>query len=346
VTAVAFCIPGDIDLPTGGYRYDREVLARLSRHGIEARHVGLGAGFPHPTRDDVSRACAALAREDRRSILLIDGLALGALPPDRIAALPQRVVALVHHPLGLEAGLTPSRERELIENERAALAQARHVIVTSETTRRTLIGSFAVPASRITVAEPGVARADRAKGTVQPVEILSVGAVSARKAYGDLVQALATLKTTDWRLTIVGSLELAPKAVTDLRTTIAASDLGDRVRLVGARDEAELAQLYARADLFAMSSLFEGYGMALSEALARGLPIVTTTGGAAAETVPDAAALKVPPGDIAAIADALGRALRDAALRKRMSDAAWAAAALLPTWDDTAREIAGAIRGL
>jgi glycosyltransferase involved in cell wall biosynthesis len=346
VTAVAFCIPGDIDLPTGGYRYDREVLARLARQGIDAKHVGLGAGFPHPTPDDVSRACDAMASEDRKTILLIDGLALGALPPDRIAALPHRIVALVHHPLGLEAGLPPSRERELLANERAVLAHARRVIVTSETTRRTLVASFDVPVSRITVAEPGVSRADRAKGTRQPLEILSVGAISPRKAYSDLVQALATLTDADWRLTIVGSLELAPQAATDLRATIAASGVIDRVRLAGAKDDIALAQLYAQADLFAMSSLFEGYGMALSEALARGLPIVTTTGGAAAETVPDSAALKVPPGDVAALAVALGRALHDGALRKRMGDAAWAAAALLPTWDDTTREIADVIKAM
>jgi hypothetical protein len=96
---VAFCIPGDIDLPTGGYRYDREVLKRLLAHGVTATHVQLGGGFPHPSEADIDRALAAMAGVDRRTVLLIDGLALGALPPERVAALPHRKVALVHHPL-------------------------------------------------------------------------------------------------------------------------------------------------------------------------------------------------------------------------------------------------------
>ncbi|WP_163220136.1 glycosyltransferase, partial [Citrobacter freundii] len=82
-----------------------------------------------------------------------------------------------------------------------------------------------------------------------------------------------------------------------------------------------------------------GYGMVLTEAMARGLPIVTTTGGAAAETVPDAAALKVPPADAAALRAALAAAMTDRPLRLRLADASWAAAQSLPGWDDTTRVI-------
>jgi len=78
--------------------------------------------------------------------------------------------------------------------------------------------------------------------------------------------------------------------------------------------------------------------------MARGLPIVCTTGGAAAETVPDAAALKVPPADKGALALAIGRVVGDAALRGRLADASWSAGQKLPRWEDTARIIAGVIR--
>jgi glycosyltransferase involved in cell wall biosynthesis len=148
------------------------------------------------------------------------------------------------------------------------------------------------------------------------------------------------------RLTIAGALDLSPDATTALRAAIDRCNFADRITLAGALDDPALDACYASTDIFAMSSLFEGYGMALTEALARGLPIVTSSGGAAAETVPDSAALKTPPGDTAALATALRRVMTDVPLRRRMGDASWAAAALLPTWDDTARDIADVVKAL
>jgi glycosyltransferase involved in cell wall biosynthesis len=342
---LAFCIPGDIDLPTGGYRYDREVLKWLPAHGVAAAHVALGGGFPHPSEADVDRALAAMAKVDRRMTLLIDGLALGALPPERVAALPHRKVALVHHPLGLEAGMEPDRAASLMRNEAQVLRHMAQIITTSDATKRILINDFNVSSHVVSVAEPGTERRVRAARAGHPVHVLAVGAVSPRKAYPQLIEALAAVGLT-WRLTIVGSLTLAPAATAELKSAIARLGLADRVTLAGPLDDASLLACYASADVFAASSLFEGYGMALAEALAHGLPIVTSSGGAAADTAPDAAALKVPPGDVAALAAALRRVLTDAALRRRMADAAWAASALLPTWDDTTATIADVVKGV
>jgi glycosyltransferase involved in cell wall biosynthesis len=347
VRPLAFCIPGDIDLPTGGYRYDREVLRRLPACGVTAVHVGLGGGFPHPTEADTARALSILAAQDSRAVLLIDGLALGALPPDAIAALPQRVVALVHHPLGLETGTPAERAAFLIANERQVLTHVRHVVVTSPATKAILLADFGLTDRNVTVAEPGAARHPRAAvGSGRPLHVLAVGSINPRKAFPLLVEALAALADIEWRLTIAGSLTLAPAAVEELRQAIDRLRLSGRVTLTGALGDDQLDALYASADVFAMSSLFEGYGMALTEALTRGLPIVTSRGGAAAETVPDAAALKAPPGDVGALSAALRRVMTDGALRRRMADASWAAAALLPTWDDTAREIADVVNAL
>jgi glycosyltransferase involved in cell wall biosynthesis len=167
-----------------------------------------------------------------------------------------------------------------------------------------------------------------------------------RKAYDVLVRALATLKGHDWRLTIAGPTDRSAQALADLKTAIRDTGLGDRIALVGPLDVDGLGRHYAAADIFLMASLYEGYGMALAEAMARGLPIVSTTGGAAAETVPEAAALKVAPGNEAQLAAAIGRLLADAGLRARMGDASWAAGQKLPRWQDTARIIAGVITGV
>jgi glycosyltransferase involved in cell wall biosynthesis len=340
----AFVIPGDIDLPTGGYAYDRHVLARVGVHGIAGRHVAIPGSYPAPTAADLATTSATLAALAEDAVLLIDGLAFGAMPGDLVRGIRQKIVALCHHPLALEAGLSADRARALHASESEALARARHVIVTSPTTAQILAADFGVPRASITVAVPGTTRAKRATGTLCPIQLLAVGSIIPRKGYGILVEALRDIADRDWQLSIAGSDRLNPDTTSQLREAILQAGLESRIRLLGATSEAELDRLYAAADVFVMPSLFEGYGMVLTEAMARGLPIVCTTGGAAAETVPDAAALKVAPGDAEAFGTALAAILDDEDRRQTMSDASWAAAASLPTWDDTARAVADVIR--
>lgn len=344
MTQIAFAIPGDITLPTGGYAYDRRVLALLPSRGIEARHLPLPGGFPQPTAAELAETQRLLLAAPADAVLLIDGLAYGAMPADIVGSLDCRIVALVHHPLCLEAGLSERRQLELRALETAALALAQHVIVTSAATAKTLATDFAVPIAKISVAEPGTDAAPRAKGTGSPLQLLGVGSIVPRKAFNILVRALVPHTDVPWRLSIVGATDRSPEALAMLRTVIAESGLQDRIVLIGAADEARLNVHYASADIFVMPSLYEGYGMVLAEAMARGLPIVCTTGGAAADTAPDAAALKVPPGDVAALSAAIGRLLRDTTLRTGVGDASWAAGQALPRWEQTARTIADVVR--
>ena len=346
MSAIAFAIPGDIDLPTGGYAYDRRLLVEWSRSGVAARHLVLPGSFPEPTPGDINETARLLLAQDRDAVLLVDGLAYGALPERLAAAIPGRIVALVHHPLALETGTTPERAAALAASETAALAHADAIIVTSPATKRLLVADFGVDAGSITVAVPGVDAAPRAGGSREgsPLNLLAVGALVPRKGYDGLVAALAGLRDRNWHLTIVGAQDRSPATVRALQAQIAAVGLQARIDLAGALDDAALGRAYHAADLFVMPSLFEGYGMALAEALARGLPIVCTTGGAAAETVPDAAALKVPPGDVDALAKAIASLIDDGAGRARLAEAAWAAAATLPRWPETAAIVAETCR--
>ena len=346
MTDIVFAIPGDIELPTGGYVYDRRVLAVLPTFGLVPRHLALPGSFPSPTAADLKTAARLLAKTDPGAPLLIDGLAYGALPADLIAGLRRRSVALVHHPLCLETGLPPGRRAALKASEQAALALAERVVCTSPATARTLIADFHVPPEKVVVAEPGTDPAPKASGTLMPMQLLAVGAVSARKGFPVLIRALEPLAGMDWRLTIAGSLERDAKAVAELKAVVAASGLHDRVRLTGAVVPDTLAAFYDSADIFVMPSLYEGYGMVLAEAMAHGLAIVCTTGGAAAETVPDDAAIKVAPGDAGAFSAGLKTLLENRKLRRRLEAASWAAGRKLPTWHETARRIFIAITGL
>ncbi|PZU95447.1 MAG: glycosyl transferase family 1 [Chelatococcus sp.] len=343
MNGIVFAIPGDIDKPTGGYGYDRRLLAEWRAAGVRARHLRLPDGFPAPSSADIATTRRLLSQADPDATLLVDGLAFGAFPAELAAEFGARIVALVHHPLAHETGLTPAEAAALRSSERAALAHANRVVASSPSTRALLQTEYDVRADKIVVAVPGVDPAPRSRGgSGERLDLLAVGSVIPRKGYGLLVEALAGLPIGGWRLTIAGALDHAPATVEALRRQIDAAGLQDRILLAGAVTQQGLSELYDKADLFVMPSLFEGYGMVLTEALARGLPIVCTLSGAAADTVPDAAALKVPAGDATALADALARAMTDATLRRRLADASWGSAATLPRWHDTAALVARA----
>lgn len=344
MTDLGFVIPGDLNLPTGGYTYDRRVLELLPKFGVAARHVALPAGYPFPSADALAESERILKSLPPDRPLLIDGLAFGAMPAEFVARIAQPIVALVHHALYLETGLTHEQQHHFHMTEKMALTFARRVIAVSPATAKTLVDDFGVPPARITQASPGTDPAQRAAGSEGALNILSVGSIVPRKAYDVLVRALACVTNIDWRLTIAGARTLSDDANAALDRAIAETGLTHRVRLLGALPRADLDALYHTADLFVLASLYEGFGMVLTEALARGLPIVCTTGGAAADTVPDAAALKVAPRDVAALAAAIEKLLTDADMRRRMSDAAWTAAQGLWRWEDTARTIAEVVK--
>jgi glycosyltransferase involved in cell wall biosynthesis len=345
VTRIVFAIPGDLSSPTGGYGYDRRVLAELTQCGAEAAHLALPASFPNPSARDVAETVAAINRAaGGRDVVLFDDLAYGALPEQAIHSLSPPIVGLCHHPLCLEAGLSPGRAETLRESERRALALAAHVVVTSAPTKAALLTEFALPPGKISVAPPGTDKAPRARGSGGAPAMLAVGSIIPRKAFDLLIEALVELQDRDWRLRIVGSVEASPQTALALQRQIAAAGLGRRVQLLGAVSAPHLESAFDTSDIFVSASLYEGYGMALAEALARGLPIVTTTAGAAAETVPDGAALKVPAGDVASLRAALRQILADGSLRQKLSKEAWRAGQSLPEWGDAARVIADVAR--
>lgn len=338
-------LPGRLDRRTGGTIYDRRIVEGLRAQGWDVRVHEMVGCYPHPDRAALD-AAAAVRRVAGRP-LVVDGLALPAFGLAQGAA-ADGIVALVHHPLAEETGLTAAAAARLRQDERQALARVAGIVVTSAFTARALCHDYAVPADRVVAVPPGVDRlpagpAARAPG---PLRLLSVAALVPRKGHDLLIEALARMTDLDWELTCIGATDRDPALTAELTRRVDDAGLAARIRFAGEVDEATLAAARAGADIFVHPAHYEGYGMALSEALRAGLPIVAAAGGAVPDTVPAAAGLLVPPGDGPALAAALRRVVGDAGLRGRLAAGAASAGAALPDWDEVARDFAAAIRRL
>ncbi|WP_186388908.1 glycosyltransferase family 4 protein [Stappia sp. TSB10P1A] len=345
---LTFLYPGRLETPTGGYVYDRELLAALAATGTQVSAATLGEGYPAPSPATLEAGAALLSGLADGEAVMIDGLAFGVM--DAIAA-PQaqrlRLIALVHHPLAHESGLPPARAAELAASERRALALARHVVTTSPATAAAVTTEFGVPSAKVSVLEPGLVLpappVARVRRPGEPFRLLSVGSLVPRKDHPTLLAALAQIDDPAVTLDIAGSGEFDRAHAASVRAIIERLGLSQRVRLHGALGRAALDALYAQADLFVLTTLYEGYGMAFVEAMAHGLPVVATGAGAVRDTVPAAAGILCEAGDAASVGAAIRRLAEDAALRQSLAQAARAHAQGLPGWPEQARRLAALI---
>lgn len=328
-----FLIPGDPDRRTGGTIYDRRIMAGLTALGWSVMLQPLDDSFPTPTPAALTEAHDVLAGLPQGALAIIDGLALGAMPEVAAAYRDRlRLVGLVHHPLALETGLDEPQRQRLYVSEHEALRHVRHVIVTSPSTARAL-ADYGVTPERCAVVLPGVDPVPLATGSNDGEWVwLCAASLTPRKGHAVLFRALARLQDRMWRLRCAGSNTHDPAFAADLRTLADQLGLSGRIEWLGELETAALDAAYQQADGFVLPSFHEGYGMVLAEALARGLPIISTTAGAIPDTVPPDAGLLVPPGDETALAKALLRCMDEPALRERLAAGARAARQTLPDW--------------
>lgn len=309
---------------------------------VEVRE--LDGSFPHPTSGALNQAARVLAAIPDRTTVLVDGLALGAMPAEAEGEASRlRLVALIHLPLAAEIGIGQDVAARLEASERRAIAAASLVIVTGRATAAVL-ESYGVASHLIAVVEPGTDRAPLARGSQEgPLQLLCVATLNPGKGHDILFRALAAVPHGNWHLTCAGSLDRHPPTVQRLREQVRADGLGARVSLVGDLNAAALAACYDSADLFVLATLHETYGMAVAEALAHGLPVVSTATGAIPELVGDDAGLVVPPGDTTALTSAVSQVLGDRHLRARLAEGARRVRDRLPTWEDAVGRMAAAL---
>lgn len=330
---VAFIAPVPFTGLSGGFAYDRRIVAGLREAGHDVDVVALSGA--HPLTDDPARNAAVDAwttlAEDARPV--IDGLALPAFADLADALAARGAVGLIHHPTALETGFTEQQRETLRAAERRLMPALTRVIVTSEPTAERLTADFGVAPNRIAVVVPGTDDAPRSSGSGGPgCAILSVGTLVPRKGHDVLLRALARLFDLEWHLTIAGSARRDPVHARTLSALAEELGIANRVRFAGEVGDAALDVLWRETDLFALATYWEGYGMAVADALKRGIPVAITAGGAVASLVPVEAGVICEPGDHDGLSKALRRLIFGRTLREAMGQVAWDAGQALPSW--------------
>lgn len=345
--SAVFVVPGSIDTRTGGSIYDRRMAEGLRRRGWDIPIVELAGDFPQPAAVAVADAAQALAALPDGTLVVMDGLVLSVLPDliEREAG-RLRVVAVVHLPLAADVSIDAEIRARLAVAERRALVASALIVVTGAATPG-LLDPYALPRDRVVVVEPGTDPAPQARGSGSAcVHLLCVATVNAGKGHDVLLEALAAVPNRAWHLTCAGSLTRDHATADRVRSLVGQLGFDDRVTLAGELDAEALVTCYDSADVFVLATRRETYGMAVAEALARGLPVVSTTTGAIPDLVGADAGVVVPPGEVAPLAEALSRVIGDADFRARLAVGARAVRDRLPVWEVAAARMDVALQRL
>lgn len=334
MTELNFVLPNDIDNPaepSGGNGYDRRISGGLTGLGWTVRELAIEGDWPRPNDAVRKHVGETLTKLPDGATVLLDALVAVAVP-DVIGPHRDRLnlAALVHMPFGDESA-------ELRRTEGAMLDAMTAVVTTSSWTRQRLLDLYALTAGRVHVAAPGVDEAPITPGSEHGTELLCVAAVTPRKGHDLLIRALATLADHSWNCLCIGSISRDPAFVEHVRELRLTFGLTDRVHLAGPRTGGDLDAAYAAADLLVLPSHGESYGLVVTEALARGVPVLATAANGLPEALGCAAdgslpGILVPPGDSAALAGGLRSWLDDPDLRRRLRRSAHDRRATLDRW--------------
>lgn len=331
---VAFVMPEPLDLLTGGMVYNHRMVRELGQLGHDVRVIGVAPSDP----ERAMRAWSGVAADD---VAIIDSSVLMAFDGEIDRVMARRAVVLNHHPTGLEPGLAGEVAARLVAFERRVMPLAAHVVVPSAAMAGILVAEFGVSAERITTILPGTDDAPRSTGSLDgPVRIVSIGSLIPRKGHDVLMRALARLFDLEWRLTIAGTARIDPGCAAMLRALPDELGIAERVTIQGETVGAALGKLWDGADLFALATRYEGFGMVIAEALRRGVPVAVCKGGAAGDLVTPECGVVCPVDDVDQLSKALRRMIFDKKLRQDMAQHAWQQGRTLPHWPEQAEMLA------
>ncbi len=326
---------------TGGFVFNSRLVAALARQGAEVTGLSVPVAFPAIPEEGRRLLATHFAGLPADAVLLSDHLHVADVEP-LLRGRGFAAVSVFHHSRTIEDRLNGDPPDRAAEMRGFEVSDA--VIVTSDATRDYLLSHYAVAPERILVVTPGHEPANRSQGPASGSRrILTLGAVVPRKRQDYLLETASALASSGWHWRFVGDLGRDPAYVARLRQRIAEAGLGDRVELTGAAGGVELERMWGETALYVAASHYEGYGMAVAEALRHGVPVVTTESGAVG-TWARAGVLIAPDDDAAAFARTVDALLAGPGALQPLADQAWAFGALLPGWEETFAGIVDRLR--
>jgi len=322
-----------------------------SRVDLQEFAIMCGGGFPEPYT--FSRRVRKLLLDRRADFDLVhDNQCLGRGLVKMMATDGWPVLATLHHPITVDRDVdlahatNPWRRFTLrrwygfidMQTEVARLIP-RHITV-SESSRRDIIQQIGVPADRLHVVpvgvDPSVFRPRPGIARIPGRIMTTASADVPMKGLAHLLHALAKVRTEreDAHLVVIGK----PKGKSRIPALLERLGIVDAVEFVSGVTTERIVDLYSEAEVACVPSLYEGFSLPAVEAMACGVPVVGTTGGAVPEVIgtDGETGLLVPPGDPDALAHSLLRALGDAELRARIGAVGRARALDRFTWRQTA----------
>lgn len=355
---IRLLVPGNIRHSSGGNVYNASLVAGLEALGAHVEVIGVEGSWPEPGAEDRRRLGTLLQAGEPgtdfdQAVTIVDGLvAVGA--PDELeyaAKAGGETWVLVHMPVEESSGAAA------LEREARALRAATGVICTSTSSASLLLERGL---SRVTVVLPGVNPAHLAQGS-RPPHVAVIAALLPNKDQLLSVHALARIQDREWTASFVGYEQADPDYAREVRAAITAHRLHDRVQLTGELTGEALEAEWARTDLTLLVSRVEAFGMAVTESLAHGIPVLVRAGTGAVEALGMAGLVTTNgeprlPGAVLSLqsggqespgrlADALRQWLVDGRIRESWRTAALAARTRLPGWNKTAQDVLALLEG-
>ena len=262
------------------------------------------------------------------------------------------VTATIHHPMTVDRRLAVQAEPTFFKKVKAlrwysfigmqkrVARRLGKIITVSESSQRDIAREFNIPEQRFAPIPIGIDLDNfRPLDHIQRIPgriIVTNSADTPLKGLYHLLHALEDLlKKGKASLTVIG----APKEGGGIEGLVKKLGIAPYIRFTGRVDHDQFIREYAQASLAVVPSLYEGFGLPVGEAMACGLPVISTTGGALPEVAGDAAML-VPPGDAGALKRAIVELLEDPVKSQRLADKGYKRVHTEFTWERTAQRTA------